>query len=158
MTDEINVLALHCVGGRLNPEPSRAREARYYGDPAKSIRFECESGGEMRGKQNVASFDNLAPIDKILSIWADFMHLHDSQATSGYANPQDVKDFMRLGEAVEAMVNDLRRHQWWAIRKSRGICTQWMFPDASYGNALTQAKEILSGKMRTHIATAKYFS
>lgn len=45
MTDEINLFALHFVGGRLNPEPSRAREARYYGrrgDPANHIEFPSE--------------------------------------------------------------------------------------------------------------------
>jgi hypothetical protein len=44
-TDEINLFALHFVGGRLNPEPSRAREARYYGDPARNVRFENERRG-----------------------------------------------------------------------------------------------------------------
>lgn len=48
MTDEINLFALHCVGGRLNPEPSRAKEARYYGDPALAVRFESEGGGLMQ--------------------------------------------------------------------------------------------------------------
>lgn len=51
MTDEINLLALHCVGGRLNPERSRAKDARYYGDPAKSIEFPAEIARRNKAKQ-----------------------------------------------------------------------------------------------------------
>lgn len=109
------------------------------------------------GDSDGGEFDNREPVDKVLSIWADYMSLKDSDEPGGYSDPQDVKDFMRLGEAVDAMVNNLRRHQWWAIRKSRGICTQWIFKDAIYEEALTQAKKILIEKMRAHVATARYF-
>lgn len=52
MTDEINVLALHCVGGRLSGQPSNARERRYYGDPANVVRFENEGkGSDMNGDE-----------------------------------------------------------------------------------------------------------
>lgn len=104
------------------------------------------------------SFEALAPIDKLLTIWAEFISLRDSNEPGGFANPQDVKDFMRIGDAVEAMINDLRRHQWWAVRKSSGICSVWMFKDAIYDDALSQAREILEKKMRVHIATARFFN
>lgn len=148
------------VGGRLHQEKSRALPKRYYENPEKSFRFESEKGKTMRqlAKFDDSEVDNREPVDKVLDIWADYMHLRDSSEPGGYSNPQDVKDFMRLGEAVDAMVNDLRRHQWWAIRKSKGLCTQWIFRDETYERALGQAKEILVAKMRINVATAKYFS
>ncbi len=103
-------------------------------------------------------FANKEPIDKVLDIWAEFISLRDSQEAGGYANPQDVKDFMRVGQAAETMINDLRRHQWWAIRRSRSICTQWIFPDVIYEDTVLQARQILAEKMRLDVATAKYFS
>jgi hypothetical protein len=150
------------VGGRLNQERSRARERRFYGDPSRWVKFEREKGMAMRhiakSESDETTFAKREPVDKVLDIWADYLRLRDSNEPGGYSNPQDVKDFMRLGEAVEAMVNDLRRHQWWAIRKSRGICTQWIFKDAIYEDALAEAKKKLEEKMRTHIATSKYFN
>ena len=43
MLDDIDILQLHCVGGRLNPEPSRALPASYYGDPANAVKLAGES-------------------------------------------------------------------------------------------------------------------
>jgi len=42
MNDDIDILKLMCVGGRLNPEPSRALPFRAYRDPAKLVHFESE--------------------------------------------------------------------------------------------------------------------
>lgn len=166
MTDSEKLTALLSaltVGGRLNPEKSRVVESYKYGrDPASFVRFESERGMRMRNlvRKEVAgeTFDALAPIDKLLTIWAEYLSLRDEHVSSGLANPQDVKDFMRIGEAVETMVNDLRRHQWWAVRKSRGICSVWVFKDEHYEAHLAQAREILEKKMRAHIATARYFN
>lgn len=35
------------VGGRLNPEQSYAKERKYYGNPADSVKFDSEKGGAM---------------------------------------------------------------------------------------------------------------
>lgn len=43
MNDDIDLLQLMCVGGRLNPQPSRALPLRYYRDPSKTVRFESET-------------------------------------------------------------------------------------------------------------------
>ena len=59
MTDEINVLALHFVGGRLNPEPSRAREARFYGDPANWVKFGKREGAQVDRQSNQEIADTL---------------------------------------------------------------------------------------------------
>lgn len=145
---------------RQNKPDSRAMEQRFYGDPARYIKYESEKGMKM-GKLAIVTtkdtFSERDPIDRLLDIWASYMTLRDTGVSSGHENPQDVKDFMTLGEAVEVMVNDLRRHQWWAVRKSRGICTQWIFKDVIYESALLQAKEILEKKMRGNIACARYF-
>lgn len=158
-----DLFAAMTVGGRLNPERSRAVESYKYGrDPSEFVKFASERGGVMknlvRKQASGIEFESLQPLDKLLTIWTEFISLRDSNEPGGFANPQDVKDFMRIGEAVEAMINDLRRHQWWAIRKSRGICSVWMFKDAIYDDALSQAREILEKKLRTHIATARYFN
>jgi len=148
---------------RHDKEESRAHRSYKYSRPADiGVRFESEKGVNMRkastGARVEAAFDNREPVDKVLDIWADYISLRDSSEPGGYSNPQDVKDFMRLGEAVEAMINNLKRHQWWAIRKSKGICTQWIFKDAIYEDALGQAKKILIEKMRQNLVTARYFS
>jgi hypothetical protein len=52
MTDEINVLALRFVGGRLNPEPSRAIDSwKYSGPSSNGVRFSCEKGVRMNDKE-----------------------------------------------------------------------------------------------------------
>ncbi len=42
MTSDVNVLALHLVGGRLNPERTHAAPAEFYDDPAKVVRMTAE--------------------------------------------------------------------------------------------------------------------
>lgn len=145
---------------RHRGERSYALPRRCYGNPADFVKFGSEKGKTMRqvAKYDDSEMDNREPVDKVLDIWADYMRLKDRAEPGGYSNPQDVKDFMRLGEAVDAMVNDLKRYQWWAIRKSKGLCTQWIFRDEVYERALMQAKEILGEKMRRHVAMAKYFN
>jgi hypothetical protein len=49
MSDKIDLLALHLVGGRLTDEPSHALERHKYGDPARHVKFASEqSGGLMQ--------------------------------------------------------------------------------------------------------------
>lgn len=63
------------VGGRLNPEKSGARERKYYGDPAKSVKFERE---RRRGVQR-----DIDEVQHLLDLWADWMHKPESIA-DGY--------------------------------------------------------------------------
>lgn len=85
------------------------------------------------------------------------MHLTDQQHSGGDANLQDTRDFMRTAEAVDVMVDDLPRVNWWAVRKSQGLCTVWRFPDSSYADALLDAERLLVPKMKNHIAVRRYF-
>lgn len=111
----------------------------------------------MKRENEVETFQALTPFNKLMSIWANWNKLRDSGETSGDANLQDTKDFMRTGEAVEAMINNLPRPQWWAIRKSMGISTVWLFPELSLMATLAQAELDLTPKMQNHIATRRYF-
>lgn len=106
----------------------------------------------------VDTFHQQTPYEVCLGIWTEWMRLKDQQHSSGFGNPQDVKEFMAAAEAVEAMINDLPRYQWWSIRKARGICTVWAFPHVSLPDALEKAEAALTPKMRANSATKRYFA
>lgn len=95
--------------------------------------------------------------NKVMKTWARWMTLQDHQQSNGWANPQDVKEFMACGSAVESMIDNLPRIQWWAVRKAFGIATVWRFPDYSYEQALEEAERALSTAMQRNIATRRYF-
>lgn len=97
------------------------------------------------------------PFNRAMSVWASWMTLKDRDEAGGWSHPQDAKDFMNTAEAVEAMINDLPRVHWWAVRKAKGIATVWRFPDRSLPDALEEAEQILTPKMRNHLATRRYF-
>lgn len=105
----------------------------------------------------VDTFHQQTPYQVCIGIWSEWMKLKDQQHSSGYGNPQDVKEFMAAAEAVDAMINDLPRHLWWAIRKSQGICSVWRFPDVSLPDALEAVEERLVQKMQKNVATRRYF-
>lgn len=98
------------------------------------------------------------PFDVVMGIWAHFMRLKDSKPNSHQPLDQDAKEFMALGEAVTVMVDDLPRVQWWAVMRSRGICTAWRFSEAAYPDALADAETTLMPKMLKHVATRRYFN
>ena len=99
-----------------------------------------------------------APFHRAMTVWVNWMKLNDQQTSSGLGHPQDSKDFMKAGEAVEVMINDLPRVHWWAIRKAHGITTVWRFPDRSLPDALAEAESILTPKMRNNLATRRFFN
>ncbi len=99
-----------------------------------------------------------SPLDVCLGIWARWNALADHQVSHGVANEQDVKEFMRVGEAVDSKVNAMARVHWWAIYRSRGICTAWIFKETVFADALAEAEKILEEKLRKHDDTKKYFN
>lgn len=101
--------------------------------------------------------DGDAPFIKVMKTWAHWMTLADHQYSEGNANPQDVKEFMACGEAVDVMVNDLPIHQRWAVRRAFGLATAWIYPQMSLADTLVAAELILSEKMLKNIATKRYF-
>lgn len=76
--ENIDVLALHLVGGRLTDEPSHALPQRYYGDPAKTARFHAE------GQQP-------DEVEQLLDLWADWMRKPEP-LVQGY--PSESKNFI----------------------------------------------------------------
>jgi hypothetical protein len=98
------------------------------------------------------------PFVRAMNVWASWITMRDRQEAGGWSHPQDAKDFMNTGEAVETMINDLPRYEWWAIRKAHGVAPAvWRFPEASFPDALGRAELILTPKMRNHLATRRYF-
>lgn len=99
-----------------------------------------------------------SPYNRTMAVWVSWMKLKDCQTTGGWGHPQDSKEFMTAGEAVDVMIDDLPRIQWWAIRKAHGITTVWRFPDHSFADALAEAEEKLTPKMRNNLATRRFFN
>lgn len=135
-------------------------KGKKYGRQCAQYAIEDQGEKTMPQVQRIAIVETLhtqSPYSMLLAIWAQWMRLADHQHSMGDANLQDTKDFMRTAEAVNTMIDDLPRYQWWAIRKSRGICTVWRFPDVRVEDALQKAEDILTPKLRNHIATRRYF-
>lgn len=98
------------------------------------------------------------PFNQVMKTWARWMTLSDRQTSEGLSHPQDVKEFMACGEAVDLMIDTLPRVQWWAIRKAWGITTLWRFPDQSFADAVVAAELNLFPKMSKNVATRRYFN
>lgn len=112
----------------------------------------------MQAQQQVAEAPQAdSPYNTVLKTWARWMHLDDKQHPSGEAHPQDVKEFMACAEAVETMINDLPRIQWWALRRAHGLATVWRFSEDAYPEALLQAEETLTPRLLRNVATRRYF-
>lgn len=152
-------LRLAALLARDGKEPSHALPQRRYGNPERHVRFEQERSAmpKLRRQEVEVADTEKTPYGKLMDLWSRWNALSDHQVSMGDGNPQDTKDFMRAGEALEAMINELPRHLWWAIRKSRGISTVWLFPHLSIEDALAKAEETLTPKMKNHIATRRYF-
>lgn len=99
-----------------------------------------------------------SPYNNVMKTWARWMTLSDRQHSDGLSHPQDVKEFMACGEAVDVMIDDLPIHERWAIRKAHGLATAWRYPDRSLAATLASAEEILSAKMVKNVATRRYFN
>jgi hypothetical protein len=98
-----------------------------------------------------------SPYNRVMKTWARWMTLSDRQHTDGLSHPQDVKEFMSCGEAVDVMLDALPRIQWWAIRKAHGITTVWRFPADSFSDALVAAELNLLPKLQKNVDTKRYF-
>lgn len=101
--------------------------------------------------------DRDSPYNVVMKTWARWMNLDDKQHPSGEAHPQDVKEFMACAEAVDAMIDDLPRIQWWALRRAHGIASVWRFQEAQFPEALIEAEKRLTPKLLRNTATRRYF-
>lgn len=98
-----------------------------------------------------------SPYNAVIKTWARWMRLDDHPFSTGNAHPQEVKEFMACAEAVETMINDLPRIQWWALRRAHGLATVWRFPETTFPEALAEAEQILTPKLLRNVATRRYF-
>jgi len=98
------------------------------------------------------------PYNNVMKTWARWMTLSDQPHSEGLSHPQDVKEFMACGEAVDVMIDDLLIHERWAIRKAHGLATAWRYPEQSLADALATAELKLQQKMLKNVATRRYFN
>lgn len=115
------------------------------------------------------AFNRPDPYAELMACWADYMRTDDRDLGAGGmklasdAEPEvNVHDAQRaadlkMGEAVNAMVESLPMLHRWAISKSQGIATAWRFPNAEFGATLLDARAALEEKLRKHVATRLYF-
>ena len=110
------------------------------------------------------------PYAACMACWSDYMRADDRDlgaagmklAGEGI-DERDVHERQRaadlkVGEAVNAMVDSLQMRDRWAIYKSQGISSAWRFPNARYEDVLVDARDELEKKLRNNVATRLYFA
>jgi hypothetical protein len=115
------------------------------------------------------AFQKPHPYAQLMACWADYMRTDDRDLGVGGmklasdAEPDvNVHDAqraadMKMGEAVNAMVDSLTVLQRAAIYRSQGIATAWRFASSNYEAVLLQAREDLEEKLKKNLATRIYF-
>lgn len=116
------------------------------------------------------AFDQPDPYALCMACWVDYMRTDDRdlgangmKLTGDGVRELDVHDQqraadLRIGEAVNAMVDSLCMRDRWAIYRSQGISSAWRFPNADYVTVLTEARDELEKKLRNNVATRLFFS
>jgi hypothetical protein len=64
---------------------------------------------------------------------------------------------IEVGMAVDAMIDSLKTHHAWAIRKRCSVATLWRFPQMDFFSVLVEAEKELEKKLKNNIATRSYF-
>lgn len=115
-------------------------------------------------------FGQRDPYSILMACWVDFMRVDDRdlgargmKLVSGAEVDRDVHTEqyladLKIGEAVNAMVDSLTIQYRWAICRSQGISTAWRFQNADYAEVLESARDELEKKLQKHVATRLYFS
>lgn len=67
------------------------------------------------------------------------------------------KEDLRIGEATNTMINDLKACWRWAIYRKCSITTVWNFPSVDFLACLEDAQAALESKLRVDITTATQF-
>jgi hypothetical protein len=115
------------------------------------------------------TFQKPDPYVQMMACWLDYMRTDDRDLGIGgmklasEAEPDvNVHDAQRaadikMGEAVNAMVDSLTVLQRAAIYRSQGLATSWRFSSSNYEAVLLQAREDLEEKLKKNLATRIYF-
>lgn len=116
------------------------------------------------------AFDQPDPYAMLMACWVDYMRTDDRDLGAGGMKlasdapvEKDVHEQQRtadlkIGEAVNAMVDSLTIQHRWAIYKSQRLSAVWRFPNASYDEVLMAARDELEKKLKKNVATRLYFS
>jgi hypothetical protein len=80
---------------------------------------------------------------------------HDGYESDPYGDQR--KADMKIGEATNAMIDDLKPAQRWSVHKACGISSVWNFPSVDFPTTLASAHADLEKKLRNNIATATVF-
>lgn len=116
------------------------------------------------------AFGKPDPYALLMACWVDYMRTDDRDLGSrgmklaGEGDSgRDLHESQRLadikiGEAVNAMVDSLTIQYRWAIYRSQGISTAWRFQGANYAEVLEAARETLEEKLRKNVATRLWFN
>lgn len=122
-----------------------------------------------RSEISKPAFNRPDPYAMCMACWIDFMRTDDRDLRAGTmklasdaAADRDVYDEQRLadlkiGAAVNAMVDSLMLQHRWAIYKSQGIASVWRFPNANYEEVLLEARSELEKKLQKNVATRLFF-
>ncbi len=115
------------------------------------------------------AFNKPDPYALLMACWVDYMRADDRDLGAGgmklatdAAPDYNVHDSQRaadlkIGEAVNAMVDSLSALHRWAICTSQRISKGWRFPNANYTATLQEARAELEEKLKKHVATRLYF-
>lgn len=116
------------------------------------------------------AFDKPDPYALLMACWADYMRTDDRDLGAGGMklqgdaaadrdmHAQQRAADLKLGEAVNAMVDSLSAQHRWAICKSQGISRGWRFPNSNYEVVLSEARDELEKKLRKNVATRLHFA
>jgi hypothetical protein len=116
------------------------------------------------------AFGRPDPYTMLLACWVDYMRVDDRDLGSrGMKLASDAESDinvheaqraadLKIGEAVNAMVDSLSVQHRWAIYRSHRISAVWRFPNADYEAVLLEARDELEQKLKKNVATRLYFS
>lgn len=116
------------------------------------------------------AFDKPDPYAQLMACWVSFMRVDDrdlgsrgmklaGEGDSGRdVHEQQYLADIKMGEAVNAMVDSLTVQHRWAIYRSQGISTAWRFQNSNYVDVLTAARDELEGKLKKNVATRLFFA
>lgn len=116
------------------------------------------------------AFHKADPYAALMECWVSYMRTDDrdlgsrgmklaSDATADRdVHAEQYLADLKIGEAVNAMVDSLTVQYRWAIYKSQRLTAVWRFPNANYEEVLLAARDDLEQKLKKNVATRLYFS
>jgi len=124
----------------------------------------------MRANRKIEEyFIEQTPLDLCLDCWVRWLEYDDldigwrgkSIGLVGDTGRSSEQIYFALerdaGMAVDAMVESLKTHHAWAIRKRCSVATVWRFPQLNFFAVVVEAEKELEKKLKNNVATRSYF-